>query len=156
MSTYYGATRTNYFHVTDPEAFKALMAKVSTPDDHIDIFENHKDEHGNQLYGFGVLSSINGIAVAAGDESRTEVDPNTYEDELEYDYDLFIEQLQQLLPDGECCLIFESGHEKLATVSGEVLAVTNSDTKYMSLRDIGISIARKMLHNENWTTDCEY
>lgn len=154
------ATRTNYFHVTDPEALKNLLARVHVGEDKIDLFLTRKDNDGNQLYGFGCEDSIQGLPVRPytdPDAELEEVNPDELEDEdFEYSYDLFVKELQTLLPPGEVCIILESGHDKLRSVFGDVLVITHDETKYNSLRNMALAMARQILNNPNWDTELDY
>lgn len=105
MSNYYGVVRTNYFHVKDEEQFRALMRRVICGDGSIELWDDQRDEHGGQLFGFGAYGSISGIPD----------DDDDYDDDS---YDRFIDALMECVADDDAILIFESGHEKLRYVGG--------------------------------------
>lgn len=97
MANYYGTTRTNYFAVTDPERFKEIIGKVVGAEDNVKVFE--REINGVQKYGFGCYTTINGY--------------ETDDEDSPYDYDAFINDLQDVLAPGDAIVITEIGNEKL-------------------------------------------
>ena len=75
MSNYYGVVRTNYFHVKDEEQFRALMAKTAGDEDGIELWDDRKDENGNQMFGFGVYGCISGILNDDGEYDENFIPP---------------------------------------------------------------------------------
>lgn len=144
MANYYGSTRTNYFKVTDAEAFKELINLCVTDDPNGVSIWTSEDKDGAILYGFGCYGDIEGI------------DTSDDEDYPDYNYDEFIEKLQNLLPEGEAAIITHIGQEKLRYLCGSVNVVTKDKTEYKDLSALGINIARELLANPGWNTKNEY
>lgn len=140
MSTYYGTTRTNYFKVTDETRFRELIGKCNCDDDEeMTVWVRALDD-GTVTFAFACYGELTGIPDKDGDSSC----------------DNFIAELQKLLPDGEAVIITDAGHEKLHCVNGGVYVITNLDSRYVSLHDIGLSVARELLHNEKWVETVSY
>lgn len=143
MANYYGAVRTNYFHVKDEAQFRALMAKAAGDEDGIYLWDDERDKEGNQVFGFGVYGGISGIP----------------DDEGEFDddsYDRFINGLQACVADDDAILIYEAGHEKLRYVIGSVLVITSKACEYLDLQGVGCEKARQLLGNDQWSTKSDY
>lgn len=138
MSIPYVTTRTNYFQTTDKEKFKDIVSKMHAGENAVKVFELE-----NGYVGFGAYSSIDGIQGSCDDET------------CEADYDAMVYELQQILPDGEAIMIISSGHEKLRAVWGDIIIITNKDSQFLTLADIGITAARKMLSHDDWNTRYE-
>ena len=136
MANYMGTARTNYFRVTDEEKWQELFNGLCCQDA-IHDFTEEKD--GVKYHGFGAYDSIEYI------DEETE----------EYDFGVFVNELQKILPDNEAFIYMESGYEKLRYVTGFVLVVTNKETKSMSLDSWAISQARELL-GSNFTTKMNY
>lgn len=141
MSQYYGNTTTNFFKVTDAEAFKAFMQQVKDTElDTVHLWTK-ENETGTTLFSFGCYASIAGILLQEGS--------NFDDDDVEYSFDAFITELQKFLPDGEIVVIKESGHEKLRYVGGHVTVITNSCCEHVNLDDVAYYLAKQMTQNEN-------
>lgn len=153
MATYQAMTRTNYFKTTDEERLRNIVSRMVCGD-RVEIFEN------NGCFGFGAYDSIQGVSPEdsnAGDEANASAteDDECYE-EKPCDYDLMIHQLQEILPDGEVMLIFEVGHEKLRSFTGDATVLTNKKTECINLQEAAVKMAQNILGNPNWDTRCEY
>ena len=142
MANYCGTCRTNYFKVKNEKAFLNFMNNVVGDDFY--IFDK-EDKDGNKSFGFGCYGEIYGIATKVGDEN-----------EVEYDYDLFLENLQEHIADNDAIIIMEAGHEKLRYVKGSVLVITSAKIMYKDTDELAIELARKALKNENYTTQLYY
>ena len=70
-------------------------------------------------------------------------------------FDRFLDELQKLLPDDDCFVYMESGHEKLRYITGYALVMTSTTRKEMSL-DTFINNTVKNLFGENFTTQYCY
>ena len=137
MANYYGKTRTNYFKVNDPEAFKELLEKCAGTEDPLKVWA--KEEDG--FYAFGCESEVAGI------------DINKDPDDPEYDYDAFLEALQKCVLPGDAVIITSVGWEKLRYLGADAVIITAKDIEYMSLESAAIKKARELLGNPDWTTD---
>lgn len=109
MANYYGQTRTNYFAVKDPEAFKQELAKYP-----VEIITQEKD--GVTLYGFLDNDPNGGGSI---DEYWDEADGNS----VEIDW---VEVFKRHLADDWIAVIVSSGAEKYRYVSGFALAYNNT------------------------------
>lgn len=146
MANYCCAYRTNYFKVKDNEKFKEFMTHVYAED--LEVFHK-KDENGNELYGFGGYGGISGYFN----------NENEYEDSDEaWDnaYDNFIDGLAKQVAENDAILLFEVGNEKLRYVVGSVAVITSKGYKYRDITNVGVEIAKQMLNNPNYDTQCAY
>lgn len=146
MANYCCVYRTNYFKVKDNGKFKEFMTHVYAED--LEVF-NKKDENGNELYGFGGYGGISGYFN----------NENEYEDSDEaWDnaYDNFIDGLAKQVAEDDAILLFEVGNEKLRYVVGSVVVITSKAYAYRDITDVGVEIAKQMLNNPNYNTQCTY
>ena len=146
MANYCCVYRTNYFKVKDNEKFKEFMTHVYAED--LEVFHK-KDENGNELYGFGGYGGISGYFN----------NENEYEDSDEaWDnaYDNFIDGLEKQVAEDDAILLFEVGNEKLRYVVGSVVVITSKGYEYRDITNVGVEIAKQMLNNPNYDTQCIY
>lgn len=146
MANYCCTYRTNYFKVKDNEKFKEFMTHVYAED--LEVFHK-KDENGNELYGFGGYGGISGYFN----------NENEYEDSDEaWDnaYDNFIDGLAKQVAEDDAILLFEVGNEKLRYVVGSVSVITSKGYEYRDITNVGVEIAKQMLNNPNYNTQCTY
>ena len=148
MANYYGYTRTNYFKVDNEDTFLKLIDECGSDDSQgIEVWTH--EEEGIKRYAFGCESDLLGLPVSNNA-------PGEEEEIVDYDYDEFIKELQQLLPDGEVAIITNIGKMKLCYLHGDIHIITNKQTVLKSLHTIGIETARKLLGNAEWDTKNEY
>lgn len=105
MANWYGASRTNYFRVKDPEAFKTEMERLG-----VNVWPHHKKP---------IL-----FALGAGDADDGNW-PRCDSDETDEDIG-FIELVAQHLADKEVAVFVTAGAEKLHYVTGHAIAVNNT------------------------------
>ena len=146
MATYGCATRTNYFRVKDEETFRDLMARVNSED--CSVWEKNNDS-GQKFFGFGGYGSINGVRPKGSND-------DDYDEDCGYEIDAFLNELAECVADDDAVLLFEAGHEKLRYVTGFVYVVTSKDVKCIDLKYAGKDLAKSMLGNPNWETNCCY
>ena len=166
MANYYCSTRTNYFHVNDPDSFREFMAHVEGCEEDVQLWEE-KDAEGNPVFGFGCDGNIFGYVehnlpvdcdpafngdVTIDDEGLDEDDGPDYD----VCYSAFVKGLQEHVADNDAVIIFESGHEKLRYVVGSAVIITKTDVEYVNIEDAAIAQARQMLNNDSFTTQCDY
>lgn len=124
MANYYGAARTNYFRVKDPEAFEAWASK----------------------YQVEVIKNADGLFGLLSDCPDSGSWPSSYFDEEKDDYveiDI-MQEVSAMLEDGEVAIFMETGAEKLRYLVGYAVAVNNrGETETISLQDI-YSKAKKL------------
>lgn len=143
MANYYGVTRTNYFKVTNEDAFVELMDRCKSDDfEGVSVWTN-ESEDGAKTYGFGCYGCFEGIKVGEDEDA-------------ECDFSAFVSELQKLLPEGEAVIITHAGHEKLRYIGGGVTVITKDKVEYRYLSKIGLNLAKEMLDNPNWVTQNEY
>lgn len=111
MANYYGWTKTNYFRVTDENAYEKLFSGLRACDAELHDFT--KTENGIIYHGFGAEGSIDYY-----------LEPD--EEDAEPSFDLFTENLQKILPEDEAFILIETGHEKLRYLTGFAIVVTKT------------------------------
>lgn len=140
---YTSTTITNWFHVDDPTAFRALLDGTSRlqiayeADCYIDV-----DEHDDTVK-LSVEGSLDGIV----DTEDTNFDP----DRTEGDYDLFIEFVQAHIADDDACIITTVGHEGLRSNYAGLTVVTKHKVTIVELPTVATRIARDMLGDPDFT-----
>lgn len=144
MANYYCTYRTNYFRVRDPEAFEALMQKVSGEDFH---FWKKQDNAGRLLYGFGGYGNYYLENPDSGDAENYDLADGAD--------DLFDALRRHIAPD-DSIIIFESGHEKLRYVTGCATVITEFAIEGINIKDMAIDVAKKLLKNPQYDTETEY
>ena len=113
MANYMAVSRTNYFRVTDEERYKELFDMLTSEDDIEDFTKPGED--GIVRHGFGCYGDI-----------------DCYDEENEdYDFDGWLNKLQEILPDDEAFILESSGYEKLRYVTGWVVVVTRKEISGM-------------------------
>ncbi len=131
MANYDSCVRTNYFHVTDEDKFMDLLENHIVGEDNILDFSKLAED-GSKVFGFGCYGSIDGYV------------ENKFEEDADADYGKMIKEIQKLLPDGECFVLVNSGHEKLRYVSGGAVFATNKEVRYHALLDWVESQAKEL------------
>lgn len=144
MANYCCTIRTNYFHVKDDDAFRALMNRVYGCEDSVELWEE-KDKDGRTVFGFGTYGGISGLRDADDDDT----DDNS-------SYDNFIDKLQASVADDDAIIILEAGNEKMRYVIGSATIITSSSYKYMDITNLAAELAAEMLQNPSWQTRCKY
>ena len=177
---YTSTTRTNYFRVTDEERYRKLVNNLSG-----ERFKAFHDKDDLSLHAFGADSSVSWYLPASTyDEIRSVYDagdtlyddngkPVDFEDidmyESLYDskgneaYDkymndnilCFVKELVKILPEDECFVLIESGHEGWRYVTGYALVATRNDMRSVDL-DSFINKSVKELLGPEASTRWEY
>ncbi len=143
MANYCCVTRTNYFHVKNPDAFCDFMRGVIA-EDSVDVWEE-KDGDGNPVFGFGCYGSIFGV----------NTQPNS-DDDCEFDWEGFIHGLSDHVADDDAIIIMESGNEKMRYVVGSATVVTKYDYDYIDVASMAAKRASELLKNPEWKTRLDY
>lgn len=146
MANYTCKIRTNYFHVKDEDAFRALMARVYGEEAPIRVFED-TDKQGRPVFGFGCNGGIAGVKNAHCDEDD-DVDDSAYDE--------FIDELKKLIAEDDAIIIMESGHENLRYVQGLAHIITHDEERWLDIKKLAVHAAQDMLQNPNYNTKCEY
>lgn len=137
MANYYGKTRTNYFHVTDEKKFFEIMSKMHLDEDELQVW-GKDDGNGGTLHGFGGYGTL------------------CFYDDDNYAMDDFIDDLSEILPENEACIILEIGNEKLRYFEGIASIITRSGFESIDLNDWAVSTAQVMLGDSNYRTSIAY
>ena len=136
MANYMAVTRTNYFRVTDEERYKELFEMLTSEDD-IEDFTEERD--GVVLHGFGCYGDV--------EYYNKETD--------EYEFDSWLEKVQEILPDDEAFIMESIGYEKLRYVVGWVVVVTRKEIASMNCDTWAKKKAKELL-GENFETKTDY
>lgn len=142
MANYECVTRSNYFHVKDPAAFRKFMSRVYGGDT-VDLWEE-KDANEQIVFGFGVYGDIIGFV------------PENDDDEQDCDYDTFLDELQKHIAEDDAVIILESGHEKLRYVIGRATVITSKEVELLDVSDIAAKRVAFLLGLPEWENICEY
>lgn len=153
MSNYIASIRTNYFSVTDPEKFKAIIASCRAEYD-ITIIDD-KQADGSIKFGFYCYGSIQGLPDKEG-SSLDEIIGAEDDYDCESSIDLFFDALQDILPDGEAIIITEVGYEKMRYLVGYCTVITRNDVQGVDVQDKALELARNILQNNDFTTKMDY
>lgn len=131
MATYVGRFRTNYFSVTDKDAFtKWLETYVNGAE---------KIVKGNKV-GFSDFGSFyfHGLFGEDVDESDA------------------ISSLQKLLADGDACVSEEIGYEKFRYLNSVVTIITKDTYKCLDFDTVLTKEVQGILNDPNFTVDLTY
>lgn len=132
MANYVGRFRTNYFKVNDEEAFDKWLTTYLA-----DAEKITKDDR------MGFLSY----------DSFEFYDPDGNE---EIDEDVAFQELQDLLCDGEACVVHEIGYEKFRYfVSGGTI-ITKSTINFFSFEDFLLEKVKEMTGNKEFNLNISY
>lgn len=138
MANYYSTYRTNHFRVLDEnkyaEIFKRLRGDLG------DLFDITVSNNGVKLHGF-----------AGNDTLFWSADPDG-----EPDYDNvegFYAELQKILPEDEAFILLESGSEGFRSVTGYATIVTAHSVSTLTMTDIAVETARKMLRDPEYSAE---
>lgn len=146
MANYECVTRSNYFRVKDPEAFRRFMSRVYGSNK-VNLWEQ-KDKEDRLVFGFGLFGGIGGYA---SEETADDDDLEEYTD-----YDLFLDGLQQHVAADDAVIIVEGGNETLRYIIGSAVVVTRSAIEYFDVTNLATKRAAELLENPQWTTKCNY
>lgn len=133
MANYCCTVRSSYFYVTDEEKYKALMKHIITCEDSIECWD--KEKNGRIAHAFGCYDQILGYVndPEAWEGCENDVDP---------DYDYFLQKLSEIIADGSACVIMQAGNEKLRYVDGLVDVVMPGKVVCSNLEDMARNIMR--------------
>lgn len=140
MANYAGFTRSNYFCVTDPDAFKKIIDAVLTDEDSLELWE--RTENGITYYGFGAYSSICGL--------RSKDEDDEFEAEAVY------EALSEVVSPDDAIIITEIGYEKLRYLTAYAVVITRTEVEWVDLRSDALETARRLLRNPEFNPCMEY
>lgn len=142
MANYYCTSRTNYFRVTDEDAYGKLFENLCSEDNIEDFTKTDKD--GVIWHGFGSYSTIDYVEPSEDEDSDN--DP---------DFNLFAKQLQEILPENEAFVLLEAGNEKLRYITGYATIITKNDFRCIDLTEMARNECKKLL-GPDFETKMEY
>lgn len=142
MANYYAKSRTNYFRVTDEARYAELFQNLCTCGDCVDDFTKVVD--GVTIHAFGGYGSIEYVIPATEDEDE------------ENNFDLFLEELQKILPADDAFILMECGNEKLRYLTAFAIIATKDKVEYVDLSTNAVNKAAEMLGIEDFETRLEY
>ena len=144
MANYISFTRSNYFRVADPEAFKKIINCIITDEDGLELWE--RTENGMTYYAFGAYSSICGLRHEAEDTDN----------DGEFEAEAVYEVLSKVVAPDDAIIITEIGYEKLRYLTAYAVVITREKTELVELREASIDAACSLLGNPNFDTRMEY
>ncbi len=133
MANYCCTVRSSYFYVTDEEKYKDLMKHIITCEDSLECWDKEKD--GRIAHAFGCYDQILGYI----DDPEAWED---YENDVDPDYDYFLQKLSEIIAPGSACVIFQAGSEKLRCVDGFVDVVMPNKIVCSNLEDMARNIMK--------------
>lgn len=142
MANYACASRTNYFRVTDEDAYAKLFENLRSEFGVEDFTETDKD--GVVWHGFGSYSTIDYVEPCEDEDEDN--DP---------DFNLFAKQLQEILPENEAFVLLEVGNEKLRYVTGYATIITKNNIRFIDLTETARNECKKLLGSD-FETKMEY
>lgn len=144
MGNYVSATRSNYFKVTDTDAFSEFMSHVKTDVEKV-VFWSKTAEDGTVRYAFAGEGSIIGY-----------VDDD--DDDIDYDVvnEKFIDELQHFVAKDDAVIIFEVGRMKLRYVSGFITVITRNTVSVADMHDTAVRMAQDALGDPSYNTCTAY
>ena len=131
-------TRTNYFRMTDEEKYQEIFKHLVTNGE---IKDFTKEQDGVLYHGFGTYDGID-YQVDLEDE------------ESEYDFERFIEELQKILPEDEAFIYQETGYEELRYGDGYALVVTSKEVRSEFISSWVKETVKELLGKDNKVTKC--
>lgn len=141
MSEYGAACRTNWFHVTDPERLRRLIASVRTLQGNPIMLWKSKDKLQRDVYAFGGYGTIADVYSCAS------------ENEDDFEYGPFITDLSEILTDDEAVVISEIGNDKLQYIVAYAVVVTKYEIRTVDLFNASVQEAEEMLCEAMYATD---
>lgn len=130
MASYECALMSNYFHVKDPNAFRAFMKPIIDATD-LELWTENDEE--DLMFAFGSYESI-----------------DYGNDNIENFYEYLCDGLKQHIAPKEAVIVLETGHEKLRYVTAFASIITTKKTKHINFTDKVCLEACKMLRNKNY------
>lgn len=137
MANFESTTRTNYFSVTDEEAFDVITGKL-TSDDGNGVSVWSKTVNSVKKYAFGAYGEIR------------------YDDIPLTDSEEFLSEMQAILPDGEAFVLEEVGHEKLRYLSNMAYVITKYDSACIDLDAFIRRKVREIVQDDTYQCVLDY
>ena len=144
MANYISFTRSNYFRVADPEAFKKIINRVSTDEDSLEQWE--RTENGMTYYGFGAYSSI----------CRLRHEAEDVDDDDEFEANAVYEALSKVVAPDDATIITEIGYEKLRYLTAYAVVITQAEIEFVELRSDALETAQRMLRSPEYDPCMDY
>lgn len=130
---YNSSIRSNYFKITDRDAFKKLCDKLSG-ENSVEVSLN--EQNMARISCYGMLTW----------------DDNEDDDDIDLDLSEFYELLQPIIDPNDAAI----GQEGMRYIGGDAVIITNNGIVYKDLWQMAVKEARTLLQSPDWTTQCEY
>lgn len=72
------------------------------------------------------------------------------------EFDLFVNELQKILPENEICIFYEVGYEKLRYLNADACFITKSQVQYLNFSSIIEQKAKEVTENPEYTPKLTY
>lgn len=141
MSGFACVSRTNLFHVKDPDAFREFMGTVRGDVSEIEIWEE-PDGQGSALFGFGCEGFLFGLR----DCGASEDDPAYYD----IAFDGMVTGLQAHVVDGDAIVLMDCTTEGLKFMRSTAVVITSDSVTHMDFASYMTQVARERLGSAEW------
>lgn len=137
IMNYNSSIRSNYFKITDRDAFKKLCDKLSG-EDSVEVSLNEQNMACISCYGMLTW------------------DDNEDDDDIDIDLNKFYELLQPIIDPNDAAIFVTIGQEGMRYIGGDAVIITNNGIVYKDLWQMAFKEARTLLQSPAWTTQYEY
>lgn len=135
IMNYNSSIRSNYFKITDRDAFKKLCEQLSG-EDSVDVSLNEKN-----------MACISCYGMLTWDDN---------EDDGFDNLDEFYKLLQPIIDPNDAAIFVSIGQEGMRYIGGDAVIITNNGIVYKDLWQMAFKEARTLLQSPQWTTQYEY
>lgn len=132
---YNSSIRSNYFKITDRDAFEKLCEQLSG-EDFVNVSINEQNMARISCYG-----------MLCFDYNEDDCSDNLNE---------FYRHLQSLIDPNDAAIFVTIGQEGLRYIGGDATIITSNKIVYKGLWNMAIGEARTLLQNPEWTTQNNY
>ena len=151
MANWYGATRTNYFTVTNEERYSVLFSCLQGGEDSVEDFTETRN--GKTLHGFGSYGDI--YYYPEVDLNGNVKGSDDYDDD-DGNIDEFLWEISKILSPDSAFVIHTVGHEKLRYLSSNMAIVLPGKAPiWKSMNEIAVEICQEEL-GSGFKLDIEY
>ena len=137
IMNYNSSIRSNYFKITDRDAFKKLCDKLSG-ENSVEVSLN--EQNMARISCYGMLTW----------------DDNEDDNDIDLDLSEFYELLQPIIDPNDAAIFVTIGQEGMRYIGGDAVIITNNGIVYKDLWQMAVKEARTLLQSPDWTTQCEY
>ena len=154
MANTISKTRTNFVGITDFDRFKHIISScVADNGEKLEIIEN-TDANGVTKYGFCIEENICGMRERDEFcEVESCADCEYFDDcDKDYSYDDFLEELTKVIAPGDALIITNICYQKMCSLYAYADIVTSESVESLTLEDLALKKAQKLLGNNDWHT----